>query len=107
MSVKLASSFRLTVGAGKASPQPPVGSALGQRGLNLMNFCKAFNDQTAQFIVGTPMQAPPACPHSPRCAMHAERTQQPYPAATVTAHLPYGLSRCKCARFPTGPLSLT
>ena len=53
---KLTASFRLTVGAGKASPQPPVGSALGQRGLNLMNFCKAFNDQTAQYIVGTPMQ---------------------------------------------------
>mmetsp|Transcript_8332 Transcript_8332/g.13977 ORF Transcript_8332/g.13977 Transcript_8332/m.13977 type:complete len:151 (-) Transcript_8332:486-938(-) len=53
---KLASRFRLVVPAGKATPQPPVGSALGQRGLNLMNFCKAFNDQTAQFIQGTPMR---------------------------------------------------
>lgn len=54
---KLLSSFRMTVPAGKATPQPPVGSALGQRGLNLMNFCKAFNDQTSQYITGTPMQA--------------------------------------------------
>ena len=53
---KLGQTFRLMVPAGKATPQPPVGSALGQRGLNLMNFCKAFNDQTAHLIQGTPMQ---------------------------------------------------
>jgi large subunit ribosomal protein L11 len=58
---KLASAFRLTVPAGKATPQPPVGSALGQRGLNLMNFCKAFNDQTAHIVPGTPMQASCCC----------------------------------------------
>uniref|UniRef100_A0A7S0PW45 Large ribosomal subunit protein uL11m n=1 Tax=Coccolithus braarudii TaxID=221442 RepID=A0A7S0PW45_9EUKA len=56
MASKLASTFRLIVPAGKATPQPPVGSALGQRGLNLMNFCKAFNDQTASFTQGVPMQ---------------------------------------------------
>jgi len=52
---KVASRFNITVPAGKASPQPPVGSALGQRGLKLMDFCKAFNDQTSKFIDGTPM----------------------------------------------------
>ena len=56
MATKVTSTFRLIVPAGKATPQPPVGSALGQRGLNLMNFCKAFNDQTARFTPGVPLQ---------------------------------------------------
>ena len=47
--------FNLVVPAGKATPQPPVGSALGQRGLKLMDFCKAFNDQTAVYKEGTPI----------------------------------------------------
>ena len=51
----VASRFSIIVPAGKASPQPPVGSALGQRGLKLMDFCKAFNDQTAIFKEGTPI----------------------------------------------------
>ena len=38
--------IKLLVPAGKAAPAPPVGPALGQKGLNLMEFCKAFNDQT-------------------------------------------------------------
>lgn len=62
---KLGQTFRLMVPAGKATPQPPVGSALGQRGLNLMNFCKAFNDQTAHLIQGTPMQVARPLPLSP------------------------------------------
>mmetsp|Transcript_40238 Transcript_40238/g.129352 ORF Transcript_40238/g.129352 Transcript_40238/m.129352 type:complete len:160 (+) Transcript_40238:42-521(+) len=53
---RLTSTFRLTLGACQASPAPPVGSALGQRGLNLMNFCKEFNDRTAAYAPGTPMQ---------------------------------------------------
>ena len=53
----VASRFSIIVPAGKASPQPPVGSALGQRGLKLMDFCKAFNDQTAIFKEGTPIQS--------------------------------------------------
>ena len=52
---KLTSVFNLTVGAGKATPQPPVGSALGQRGLKLMDFCKAFNDQTSGIKEGVPI----------------------------------------------------
>jgi large subunit ribosomal protein L11 len=49
-------SFRLILGAGQAKPAPPVGSSLGQRGLNIMNFCKAFNEMTTKpsFIAGAP-----------------------------------------------------
>lgn len=53
--LKVASRFKMVVPAGKATPQPPVGSALGQRGLKLMDFCKAFNDQTAVYKEGTPI----------------------------------------------------
>ena len=41
--------------AGKANPSPPIGPALGQRGLNIMEFCKAFNAQTQQLEVGMPI----------------------------------------------------
>ena len=54
--LKVASRFNMRIPAGKATPQPPVGSALGQRGLNLMNFCKAFNDQTSQYLADVPMR---------------------------------------------------
>jgi large subunit ribosomal protein L11 len=43
------------VPAGKANPSPPIGPALGQRGLNIMEFCKAFNAQTQQLEVGMPI----------------------------------------------------
>ena len=52
---QVASRFTIVVPAGKASPQPPVGSALGQRGLKLMDFCKAFNDQTGGIKEGVPI----------------------------------------------------
>lgn len=54
---KLVSRFNMTIGAGKATPQPPVGSMLGQRGLKLMDFCKAFNDQTAVYKDNIPVRA--------------------------------------------------
>jgi len=54
--IKVSSRFNLVLNAGKATPQPPVGSALGQRGLNLMNFCKAFNDETAKFKDTVPIR---------------------------------------------------
>jgi large subunit ribosomal protein L11 len=47
--------IRLIVPAGKAAPAPPVGPALGQKGLNLMEFCKAFNDQTKIYKESTPI----------------------------------------------------
>ena len=46
MAKKIVGLIRLQVPAGKANPSPPIGPALGQRGLNIMEFCKAFNAQT-------------------------------------------------------------
>ena len=46
---------KLQVPAGKANPSPPVGPALGQRGLNIMEFCKAFNAQTQKMEPGLPL----------------------------------------------------
>ncbi|KXJ92368.1 ribosomal protein L11 [Microdochium bolleyi] len=46
---------KLIVGAGQASPSPPVGPALGSKGVKSMDFCKEFNARTAHITVGTPM----------------------------------------------------
>ncbi|KAG9259200.1 60S ribosomal protein L19 [Emericellopsis atlantica] len=46
---------KLIVGAGQASPSPPVGPALGSKGVKSMDFCKEFNARTAHIVVGTPM----------------------------------------------------
>ncbi|SAL97320.1 hypothetical protein [Absidia glauca] len=46
---------RLLVSAGKASPQPPVGPALGARGVKSMDFCKQFNDKTKHIVTDTPV----------------------------------------------------
>jgi large subunit ribosomal protein L11 len=48
MSKKIVANVKLQVAAGKATPAPPVGSALGPHGLNIMDFCKAFNAKTAK-----------------------------------------------------------
>ncbi|KAF2174134.1 hypothetical protein M409DRAFT_16404 [Zasmidium cellare ATCC 36951] len=48
---------KLIVGAGQASPSPPVGPALGSKGVKSMDFCKEFNARTASYIVGTPIPA--------------------------------------------------
>ncbi|MGQ4272679.1 50S ribosomal protein L11 [Terrihabitans sp. B22-R8] len=55
MAKKIAGYIKLQVKAGSANPSPPIGPALGQRGLNIMEFCKAFNAQTAQIEKGTPI----------------------------------------------------
>ena len=47
--------MKLQVPAGAANPSPPIGPALGQRGLNIMEFCKAFNAKTAQMEKGMPI----------------------------------------------------
>lgn len=47
--------LKLQVPAGSASPSPPIGPALGQRGLNIMEFCKAFNDRTKDMEKGMPV----------------------------------------------------
>ncbi|MBV9567847.1 MAG: 50S ribosomal protein L11 [Hyphomicrobiales bacterium] len=55
MAKKIAGYIKLQVPAGAANPSPPIGPALGQRGLNIMEFCKAFNAKTAQMEKGTPI----------------------------------------------------
>ncbi len=55
MAKKIAGYVKLQVPAGAAKPSPPIGPALGQRGLNIMEFCKAFNAKTAQMEKGTPI----------------------------------------------------
>jgi large subunit ribosomal protein L11 len=47
--------LKLQVPAGAANPSPPIGPALGQRGLNIMEFCKAFNSQTQKLEKGSPI----------------------------------------------------
>ena len=54
MAKKLVGTMKLQIPAGKANPSPPVGPALGQRGINIMEFCKAFNAKTQEMEVGAP-----------------------------------------------------
>ena len=54
MAKKVAGELKLQIPAGKANPSPPVGPALGQRGLNIMEFCKAFNAKTQEMEAGAP-----------------------------------------------------
>ncbi|HLU15304.1 MAG TPA: 50S ribosomal protein L11 [Burkholderiaceae bacterium] len=55
MAKKIVGFIKLQVPAGKANPSPPIGPALGQRGLNIMEFCKAFNAQTQNMEPGLPI----------------------------------------------------
>jgi len=55
MAKKVVGYIKLQVPAGKANPSPPIGPALGQRGLNIMEFCKAFNAQTQKLEKGSPI----------------------------------------------------
>ncbi|MGV6810214.1 MAG: 50S ribosomal protein L11 [bacterium] len=54
MAKKVKAYIKLQVAAGKANPSPPVGPALGQHGVNIMEFCKAFNAKTQDLEVGLP-----------------------------------------------------
>ena len=54
MAKKIAGKLKLQVPAGQANPSPPVGPALGQRGINIMEFCKAFNAKTQDLEPGAP-----------------------------------------------------
>ncbi len=54
MAKKLVGTMKLQVPAGQANPSPPVGPALGQRGINIMEFCKAFNARTQDLEQGAP-----------------------------------------------------
>mgnify|MGYP001201389516 FL=1 len=54
MAKKLVGTLKLQIPAGQANPSPPVGPALGQRGINIMEFCKAFNAKTSDMEPGAP-----------------------------------------------------
>ena len=55
MAKKIEGYIKLQVSAGEAKPSPPIGPALGQRGVNIMEFCKAFNASTQEVEKGTPL----------------------------------------------------
>jgi large subunit ribosomal protein L11 len=55
MAKKVAGYLKLQVPAGAANPSPPIGPALGQRGINIMEFCKAFNAQSQEMEKGSPI----------------------------------------------------
>src|SRR6201986_4373183 len=56
MAKKILGYIKLQVPAGAATPSPPIGPALGQRGVNIMGFCKEFNARTENMQKGTPLQ---------------------------------------------------
>ena len=55
MAKKVIGQLKLQVKAGQANPSPPIGPALGQRGINIMEFCKAFNARTQEMELGSPV----------------------------------------------------
>jgi len=55
MAKKVVGQLKLQVKAGQANPSPPIGPALGQRGINIMEFCKAFNAKTQEMEPGSPI----------------------------------------------------
>ena len=55
MAKKIVGFLKLQVAAGSATPSPPIGPALGQRGINIMEFCKAFNAQSQEMEKGSPI----------------------------------------------------
>lgn len=55
MKKKILGYIKLQVPAGKANPSPPIGPALGQKGLNIMEFCKQFNERTKGLEIGSPV----------------------------------------------------
>ncbi|MGO4855564.1 50S ribosomal protein L11 [Phaeovulum sp. W22_SRMD_FR3] len=55
MAKKVIGQLKLQVKAGQANPSPPIGPALGQRGINIMEFCKAFNARTQEMEPGSPV----------------------------------------------------
>ena len=60
MAKKVQAYIKLQVPAGQANPSPPVGPALGQHGVNIMEFCKGFNAQTQNVDAGAPVPVVPA-----------------------------------------------
>lgn len=61
MAKKISGYLKLQVPAGSANPSPPIGPALGQRGINIMEFCKAFNAATSEMEKGVPLPTVITC----------------------------------------------
>ncbi len=89
MAKKVECYVKLEIPAGQANPSPPVGPALGQRGLNIMEFCKAFNAATQNLELGMPTPVIITC--------YADRS---FSFETKTAPAAYYLK--KAARIPKG-----
>jgi large subunit ribosomal protein L11 len=89
MAKKIDGYIKLHVPAGKANPAPPIGPALGQRGLNIMEFCKAFNAETQNLEPGMPIPT--------LVTVYADRT---FSFATKTPPASYYLK--KAARLELG-----
>ena len=76
MAKKIVGYIKLQVPAGKANPSPPIGPALGQRGLNIMEFCKAFNAQTQGLEPGMPIPVVITAYRRPQLHLHHEVAAQ-------------------------------
>jgi large subunit ribosomal protein L11 len=87
--------FKLQVKAGQANPSPPVGPALGQRGLNIMEFCKAFNAATQKLEPGLPIPVIITV-YSDRTFTFITKT----PPATVLLKKAVGMNPAQVARTP-------
>jgi large subunit ribosomal protein L11 len=74
MAKKITGYVKLQVPAGAANPSPPIGPALGQRGLNIMEFCKAFNAQTQKMEKGAPSRSMRIVLSPLKCARRRYRT---------------------------------
>jgi large subunit ribosomal protein L11 len=73
------SKVRLTIPAGKASPAPPIGPVLGQRGINIQQFCKAFNAATSAMAEGVPVTT--------RVIVYSDRTFDMSIGTVPTSHM--------------------
>ena len=109
MAKKITGYIKLQVPAGKANPSPPIGPALGQRGVNIMEFCKAFNAQTQQMEVGMPIptvitvyadrsfsfitKSPPATYFIKKAAGLSKGSQTPGKASGVVGKVTWGQLR--------------
>jgi large subunit ribosomal protein L11 len=78
MAKKIDGYINLQVPAGAANPSPPIGPALGQRGVNIMEFCKSFNAKTKDLEQGTPIPVKitsiPIVPSPLKCARRQQRS---------------------------------
>ena len=80
MAKKITGYIKLQVPAGKATPQPPIGPALGQAGLNIMAFCKEFNAQTQKLEEGMPVPVVITAYRRPHVHVHHQGAADQFPA---------------------------